>query len=80
LRSGLRDAEALEGLLHVVGDFLPGADGLLAFGEVVADVLELDVVEVRVAQCVGIGISWKILSDFWRNSRIHSASPLTLAM
>ena len=42
----LRDAEAFEGLLHVVRDFFPRADGLLALGEVVADVLELDVFEV----------------------------------
>ena len=41
-----RDAEALEGLLHVLGHIVPRTAGLRAATQVVADVLEDDVVEV----------------------------------
>ena len=42
----LRDAEAFEGALDVFGDFVPGALGFLAVGEVVAEFFEVDVLQV----------------------------------
>ena len=42
----LGDAETLEGLLHLLGNLVPAALGLLPLREVVADVLKDDVLEV----------------------------------
>ncbi len=42
----LGDAEALEGFFDVVGHLVPGALGFLALRQVVADFLEVDVLEV----------------------------------
>jgi hypothetical protein len=42
----LGDAEALEGLLDVVRHLVPRALGLLALREVIADLVEIDVLEI----------------------------------
>ena len=44
----LGDAETLEGFLHIVGHIVPGAGGHLPFGEVIADLVEIDILQVRV--------------------------------
>ncbi len=52
----LGDAEALEGALDVVGDVVPAFLGLLALGEVVADLVELDGLEVLAGPVGGHGL------------------------
>src|SRR5436190_5111371 len=47
LALGLGDAKAVEGLLDVLGDVVPGAAGLLAGTDEVVDVVEVDVGEHR---------------------------------
>ena len=42
----LGDAETLEGLFDIVGDFVPAPRGGLALGEIITDVLEDDVLEI----------------------------------
>ena len=52
----LGDAEAFEGALDVLGDFVPGALGLLAIGKVVAEFFEVDVFQVLGGPVGGHGL------------------------
>ena len=42
----LGDAKALKGFFDVVGDFVPSTFWFLALGEVVADFLKIDILEI----------------------------------
>ena len=59
----LGDAETLERFLHIVGHIVPGAGGHLPFGEVIADLVEIDILQVRVRP---VGRHGFLLEDFER--------------
>ena len=59
----LRDAETVEGLLHVLGHVVPGALWLLAVTEVVAEFVEMDVFQILRGPMRGHGL---VLKDFER--------------
>ena len=57
----LRDAKSLEGFLHVVGYVVPRTSWLLPFGQVVADLVKFDIVEVLICP---LGRHWLLVEDF----------------
>ena len=59
------DAEAFEGFFDVFGDFFPAAPRVFVFGEVVADVVVVDVVEVSAGPVGGVGFVEKDVEGFF---------------
>ncbi len=70
---GLRDAQAVEGLLDVLGDVVPRALGALGGAHEVVDVVEVDLGQHRRAPSRLSGAK-KWSSAFRRKSRIHCGS------
>ena len=69
-----RDAQTFKGLFYLVGDFVPGAFRGLSFGEVIADILENDIVEIRGRPVGGHGF----LQEFSEAVHAEVANPNVL--